>query len=63
MEFVEYNIEITDNQITMDGELLETDELIWNKEIIQNKLENIDFNQDPNYCTNGKVFITSSNSW
>lgn len=48
---VEYNIEITDNQITMDGELLETDELIWNKEIIQNKLENIDFNQDPNYCT------------
>ncbi|MDE5586818.1 MAG: hypothetical protein K2I72_00420, partial [Bacilli bacterium] len=48
---VEYNIEINDNQIKIDGELLETDELIWNKEIIQNELEDINFNQDPDYCT------------
>ncbi len=54
---VEYKIEINDNQIKVDGELLETDELIWDKEIVQNELEEIDHNQDPNYCTDDSCGI------
>ncbi len=54
---VEYNIDITDRKITLDGVLLETDESNWNKVIIQNDDEKIDHNVDPNYCMDGSCGI------
>lgn len=54
---VEYNIEIQDDQITVNGELLETDELNWNHPVVKNSQEEIDFNMDPNLCSDGSCGI------
>jgi len=54
---VEYNIEIQDNQITVNGELLETDELNWDQPVVENNHEEIDFNMDPNLCSDGSCGI------
>ncbi len=54
---VEYNIEIQDDQIKVNGELLETDELKWNQPVVENTHEEIDFNMDPNLCSDGTCGI------
>lgn len=54
---VEYKIEIQDDQITVNGELLETDELNWDHPVVTNSQEGIDFNMDPNACGDGSCGI------
>ena len=54
---VEYKIEIQDDQITVNGELIETDELKWNQPVVENTHEDIDFNMDPDLCSDGTCGI------
>ncbi len=46
----EYHIEINNRQVIVEGKLLESNTSKWDQTIIENEDEEIDHNQDPNYC-------------
>lgn len=50
---VQYNIDITDNQISIDGKLVETDQNRWEEIVIHNEADKEDHYMDPEYCKNG----------
>jgi len=47
---VNYNVEIKDNQVKINGKLVETDSTKWDDIIVSNKASEPDYNIDPNYC-------------
>lgn len=53
----EYNIEIIDNEIKINGSLVETNSSNWEKAAVINQEEEIDHNADPNYCTGNSCSI------
>lgn len=50
---VQYNVDITDNQISIDGKLVETDPNRWEEIVIHNETDKEDHYMDPEYCKNG----------
>lgn len=53
----EYNIEIIDNEIKINGSIVETNSSNWEKAAVINQKEEIDHNADPNYCTGNSCSI------
>ncbi len=50
---VQYNVDITDNTVRLDGKLVETDPNRWEEIVIHNEPDKEDHYIDPDYCKNG----------
>lgn len=55
---VTYRIDIKNHNIKIDGELIETDSTKWEQVVVEDSNEEINHNQDPDACQNGKCDIT-----